>query len=292
MRRPHTHSRSPPRRSTRSWRFGPPPRVLARRTSSTRVHSSSDTGGVGAPGRRAACLVLAPVAADPAVVQRVHEDHPDPALGESSLLGAVGDLEHEPGIAVSGDRRAPMGYPAPGRCTLRRVARAAQHRGVGDVERRTASGERHDVIDGQVGSRVGGALVARAPVAVLAAPGAEHAGAEPLPGPRAVEGVVPAAVGLPGVLRAAATRAAGDDTTDRAQLHPQNRRGAWLARSIRLRCYACASMSRRCSCIRGPRERQSRRWRPDGRQEDVRHNARVEARRWASSHEADRLRLS
>ena len=115
-----------------------------------------------------------------------------------------------------------MGYPAPvGRRTLRRVARAAQHGGVGDVERRTASGERHDVIDGQVGGWVGGALVARAPVAVLATPGAEHAGAEPLPGPRAVQGVVPAAVGLAGVLGAAATRAAGDDAADRAQLHPQ-----------------------------------------------------------------------
>jgi hypothetical protein len=32
---------------------------------------------------------------------------------------------------------------------------------------------------------------------------------------------VPAAVGLAGVLDAAATRAAGDDTTDRAQLHPR-----------------------------------------------------------------------
>ena len=102
------------------------------------------------------------------------------------------------GGAVCGSARPPLGYPTPvGRRTLRRVARAAQHGGVGDVERRTASGERHDVIDGQVGGGVGGALVARAPVAVLATPGAEHAGAEPLPGPRAVEGVVPAAVGLP-----------------------------------------------------------------------------------------------
>jgi hypothetical protein len=32
---------------------------------------------------------------------------------------------------------------------------------------------------------------------------------------------VPAAVGLAGVLGAAATRVAGDDTTDRAQLHPR-----------------------------------------------------------------------
>jgi hypothetical protein len=76
------------------------------------------------------------------------------------------------------------------------------------------------VIDGQVGSRVGGTLIARAPVAMLAPPGAEHAGAETLPGPRAVQGVVPAAVGLAGMLGTAAPSAAGDDTTDRAQLHP------------------------------------------------------------------------
>jgi hypothetical protein len=75
------------------------------------------------------------------------------------------------------------------------------------------------VINGQVGSGMGGALVARAPVAVLATPGAEDAGAESLPGPRAVESVVPAAVGLAGMRRAPAARAARDDTTDRAQLH-------------------------------------------------------------------------
>jgi len=60
--------------------------------------------------------------------------------------------------AVWAHRRRPMGYPAPlGRRTLRRVARAAQHRRVRDVERRTARGERHDVVDGQVGGGVGGA---------------------------------------------------------------------------------------------------------------------------------------
>ncbi len=101
---------------------------------------------------------------------------------------------------------SPMGYPAPlGRRTLGRVARAAQHLRVGDVERCTASGERHDVVDGQVGGSVGGALVARAPVAALTPPGTEHPGAEPLPGPRAVQGVVPAAVGLAGVRRAPTT---------------------------------------------------------------------------------------
>ena len=81
------------------------------------------------------------------------------------------------------------------------------------------------MIDGQVGGRVSEALVAGTPVTVLTTPGAEDAGAEPLPGPRAVQGVVPAAVGRSGVLGAATTRAAGDDTTDRAQLHPQIVRG-------------------------------------------------------------------
>ena len=77
------------------------------------------------------------------------------------------------------------------------------------------------MINGEVSRPVGGALVARAPIAVLATPGAEDAGAESLPGPRAVQGVVPAAVGLAGVLRAATASAAGNDTADRAQLHPQ-----------------------------------------------------------------------
>ena len=68
---------------------------------------------------------------------------------------------------------------------------------------------------------MGGAAVARAAVAVLATPGAEHAGAQAVPGPGAVQGVVPAAVGLAGMVSAAAASAAGDDTADRAQLHPR-----------------------------------------------------------------------
>ncbi len=123
---------------------------------------------------------------------------------------------------VGAHARAHMGYPAPvARRTLRRVAGAAQHRGVGDVERRTVSGQRDYVVDGEVGGAMGWPPVARAPVPVLTPPGAEHAGAESLPGARAVQSVVPAAVGLPSVVSAATTRAAGDDTTDRAQLHPR-----------------------------------------------------------------------
>ena len=130
-------------------------------------------------------------------------------------------------LAVGASALRRMGYPASvGRRTLGRVARPTEHRAIADVERRTASGERVDVIDGQVGGRVGGALVARAPVAVLATPGAEDAGAEPLPGARAVQGVVPATVGLPGVLCAATTRAARQDAADSAQLHGSARAGA------------------------------------------------------------------
>ena len=121
-----------------------------------------------------------------------------------------------------------MGYPTPVPAylgtdqragALRRVAGPTEHGAVGDIERRTASGEREDVINGQVAGAMGAALVAGAPVTVQPSPGAEHARAEVLPGSGAVRGVVPAAVGLPGVVSAAATRAAGDDATDRAQLH-------------------------------------------------------------------------
>ena len=148
-------------------------------------------------------------------------DRPLAKLRQESRNPAV--RTQSPG-AVCGQSRRRMGYPTPvGRRTLRRVARPAQHGGVADVERRTASGERNDVIDGEVSRSMGVALVARAPVAVLAAPGTEHAGAEALPGPRAVQGVVPAAAGLAGVFATSATHAAGDDTADRAELHGRAR---------------------------------------------------------------------
>jgi hypothetical protein len=62
------------------------------------------------------------------------------------------------------------------------------HGGVRDVERRTARGERDDVIEGQVSGAMARAAVAGAPVAVLATPGTQHPGAQALPGPRAVQG--------------------------------------------------------------------------------------------------------
>ena len=103
--------------------------------------------------------------------------------------------------------------------TLGRVARPAEHGAVADVERRTASGERHDVIDGQVARGVGVTVVGRAPVAVHAAPGAEHPLTQVLPLAGAVQRVVPAAVRLPSVLSAAAAGAARDDPADSAELH-------------------------------------------------------------------------
>jgi hypothetical protein len=94
------------------------------------------------------------------------------------------------------------------RRTLGRVARPAEHGAVADVERRASGCERHDVIGGQVDGRMGVALVARAPVPVLAAPCPQYSRAEALPGPRAVQGVVPAPVRLSSV------RGATDYRTD------------------------------------------------------------------------------
>lgn len=72
------------------------------------------------------------------------------------------------------------------------------------------------MIGGQVGREVRVALVARAPVPVLTTPGAEDPGAEALPGAGAVQGVVPAAIRLPGMLGTAATWPARCDAADRA----------------------------------------------------------------------------
>jgi hypothetical protein len=71
-----------------------------------------------------------------------------------------------------------------------------------------------------------GRAEARAPVAVLATPCAKDSGTQALPCPRAVQGVVAAAVRLPGVRGAATARVARDDTADGAQLHGSARSGA------------------------------------------------------------------
>lgn len=131
-----------------------------------------------------------------------------------------GPIARWPGSAVPAAHRARSCPPGP-RSTRGSSGPHGGRGGVGDVERRTTSGERDDVVDGQVAGRVGWAPVARAPVAVLAAPGTQHPSAEALPRPGAVQGVVPAPVGQAAVLGAATTSAAGDDTAERAQLHPR-----------------------------------------------------------------------
>jgi hypothetical protein len=65
-----------------------------------------------------------------------------------ALAAHVRKLGTDTKWTVGAKGRRHMGYPTPvRRCTLGRVAGSAQHSGVGDVERRTAGGERHDVID-------------------------------------------------------------------------------------------------------------------------------------------------
>ncbi len=102
---------------------------------------------------------------------------------------------------------------------LGRVAGAAEHRAVADVERRTARGQRHDVVDGQVSSRVGGALVARADVAVLPDVPGDHSLGQARPSWVRVDAMVGTDARESRVLAAAAARSAGHDAADRAELH-------------------------------------------------------------------------
>ncbi len=111
----------------------------------------------------------------------------------------------------------PVGLGRP----LRRVARPAEHGAVADVERRATGCERHDVIGGQVSCRVGVALVARAGVAVLPDMPGDHPLGQACPSRVGVDPVVGTDAREPCVLSAATARAAGDDTTDRADLHPR-----------------------------------------------------------------------
>jgi hypothetical protein len=137
----------------------------------------------------------------------------------NASAAAIGSVRRGAASAVVRERRTLVwGPPVAVSRALRRVAGAAEHRAVADVERRTACRERDDVIDGEVGGVVGWTAVAGAPIAMLATPCSEHSDAQALPGTRAVQGVVAAAVRLARVLGAAATRAAGDDTTERAEL--------------------------------------------------------------------------
>lgn len=116
--------------------------------------------------------------------------------------------------------RRPMGYPTPvRRRAFRGVTGSAEHSAVGEVERGTPSGQRDDVVDGEITRRMAGALVARAPVTVQSPPGAEDPSAEALPRPHAVQVVVPTAVRLALVGRAPTSRATRQHPADRAELH-------------------------------------------------------------------------
>ena len=79
------------------------------------------------------------------------------------------------------------------------------------------------MIDGQVTRWMCVALIARAPVPLLTTPRPEDARTEPLPGPRAVQGVVTASVGRSCVDSAATTRPAGQNAASRAELHGSRR---------------------------------------------------------------------
>ena len=112
----------------------------------------------------------------------------------------------------------PLTHPSSS-CTTDRAQRSCR------CQRRAAGCERHDVIDGQVAGRMPVALVTGAPVSVLAAPCPEHSRTQALPPPRAVQGVVAAAVRLPSVPGAATTRSARDDAADGAELHRRSSAG-------------------------------------------------------------------
>jgi hypothetical protein len=82
------------------------------------------------------------------------------------------------------------------------------------------------MVDGQITRGVGGALVARAPLPVLTPPRPEDASTEPLPGSRAVQGVVAAAVRRSCVVGAATARSARQHAADGAELHGSQRASA------------------------------------------------------------------
>ena len=92
---------------------------------------------------------------------------------------------------------------------------------IGSIERLTAGAERQDVVDRQRPGRMG-AMVSdhhRADPAELSDVRGDDARAQALPLPSGVEGVVAAAVRLPGVCGAATAGLARDDTTDGAEFH-------------------------------------------------------------------------
>ena len=102
-----------------------------------------------------------------------------------------------------------------------RVPRAAQHAGVGGVERRATVDERQDVVERQVARRVRRMLgtIARAHVAVLADVTSDHPLGHASPSRVRMDVMVGTDARQPWVLAASTPRAAGDHTADRAELH-------------------------------------------------------------------------
>ena len=155
-----------------------------------------------------------------------------------------------------------------------RVPRAAQHAGVGGVERRATIDERQDVVERQVTRwmrRMLGAI-ARAYVAVLADVTSDHPLGRASPSCIRMDVMVSTDARQARVLAAPTPWSAGDHTADCAELHPRPAGDlaarltlvtldcrpldiaarAWAGstmRSIRLRCYACGPTGGG-SCIR------------------------------------------
>ena len=109
-----------------------------------------------------------------------------------------------------------------------RVPRAAQHAGVGRVERRAAVDERGDVVERQVTRRVRRmpGTIARAHVAVLADVARDHPLGQASPSCIRMDVVVGTDARAARMLAAASSRSARDHTADRAELHQARRRPA------------------------------------------------------------------
>jgi len=103
-----------------------------------------------------------------------------------------------------------------------RVPRAAQHAGVGRIERRATIDERHDVVERQVPRWMRRMLgtIARADVAVLADVAGDHPLGQAGPSRVRMDVMVGTDAREPRVLAAPTPWSARDDATDDAELHP------------------------------------------------------------------------
>jgi len=106
--------------------------------------------------------------------------------------------------------------------TVGGVPRSAQHAGVGRVEWRATVDERGDVVEHQVARRMRRMLdtITRAYVAVLADVAGDHPLGQAGPSCIRMDVMVGTDARQARMLAAASSRSAGDDTADRAELHP------------------------------------------------------------------------